>query len=108
LKIRKSPKIICLCGSTRFIDKFHEINLVETLKGNIVLSVGAIARTADGHLNPMVTDDVKTKLDVLHFRKIDLADEVLILNVSGYIGDSTRREIAYAHSIGVGVRYLEC
>ncbi|MDE2105440.1 MAG: hypothetical protein KGL39_49895 [Patescibacteria group bacterium] len=49
----------------------------------------------------------KAALDELHKRKIDLADEVLVLNVGGYIGDSTRSEIEYAHSIGVPVRYLE-
>ena len=49
----------------------------------------------------------KERLDVLHLRKIDLADEVLILNVGGYIGKSTRKELDYALSQGKPVRYLE-
>ena len=50
---------------------------------------------------------MKARLDELHLRKIDLADEVMVLNVGGYIGDSTRREIEYANAHGKPVRYLE-
>lgn len=58
--------------------------------------------------DPQLTDpDTKARLDELHLRKIDLADEVLILNVGGYIGESTRRELAYAQSLGKSVRFLE-
>ena len=55
----------------------------------------------------MVTDEQKVKLDELHLRKIDLADEVLILNVGGYIGESTGRELAYARQHGKTIRFLE-
>jgi hypothetical protein len=44
--------------------------------------------------------------DELHKRKIDLADEVMVLNVGGYIGDSTRSEIEYAVKTGKTVKYL--
>ena len=50
---------------------------------------------------------VKIRLDVLHFRKIDLSDEIFVLNVGGYIGESTSREIEYAKSTGKAVWYLE-
>lgn len=52
-------------------------------------------------------DQLKARLHELHLRKIDLADEVLILNVVGYIGESTARELAYARAEGKRVRYLE-
>lgn len=102
----KRPTIVCLCGSTRFMDTFHEANRRESLAGKIVLTV-EIA-TYSGTTDPQGSNPVlKGQLDELHLRKIDLADEVLVLNVGGYIGDSTRREIAYAKSLGKKVRYWE-
>lgn len=104
------PKIICLCGSTRFIDAFRDANLRETLAGRIVLSIGCDTRT-DAELFADRTDadlaSVKVALDELHKRKIDLADEVLVLNVSGYVGESTRSEIEYAEKLGKPIRWLE-
>lgn len=94
--------IVTLCGSTRFRDAFHHANRELTLAGNIVLAPGVFGH-ADG-IQP--TDEQKTALDALHLRKIDLADEVVIVNVGGYIGDSTRREIAYAEQTGKPIRYL--
>ena len=80
------PKIVCLCGSTRFWRTFQEASLSETLAGNIVLSIGA-ARSADDHDKTFggycpidKYDAVKQQLDELHKRKIELADEVLVLN----------------------------
>lgn len=97
------PKIVCLCGSTRFKEAFEKAMRDETLKGNIVLSVGLF-----GHLEGLdMSGDTKKMLDQLHLRKIDLADEVLILNVGGYIGESTKREEAYAKENKKSVRYLE-
>jgi hypothetical protein len=102
-KDKSTPKVICLCGSTRFKGAYIIANKNETLKGHIVLSVGLF-----GHADkePM-SEETKTMLDELHKRKIDLADEVLILNVGGYIGRSTRSEIAYAQKHGKVVRYYE-
>jgi hypothetical protein len=98
------PTIVCLCGSTRFGEAFRQANLTETLAGRIVLTVGCDFKSDDAlGLSP----DTKERLDDLHMRKIDLADEVLILNVGGYIGESTRRELAYSRSLGKNVRFLE-
>lgn len=88
------PEIVCLCGSTRFADAFRKANRDLTLEGKIVLSVGFFGHDPKEHGE--LTDEIKKNLDELHFRKIDLADWVLFLNVDGYIGDSTRREIAYS------------
>lgn len=96
------PRVVCLCGSTRFGDLFREINLGETLAGRIVLSIGCDTKSDDGL---EITSAQKEMLDELHLRKIDLADEVLIINKDGYIGDSTRRELLYALSLGKGVRF---
>lgn len=96
------PRIVVLCGSTRFRDEFAAVNRAATLSGNIVLAPGVFAH-ADG---TTLTDEQKARLDELHLRKIDLADEVIVVSDrSGYYGDSTRREIAYAEAAGVPVRY---
>ena len=107
---KKYPLVICLCGSTRFYDAFQQANYDLTMQGKIVLSVGFYphATSEAGHGEGVGHDSVeKIALDELHKRKIDLADEVLVLNVGGYIGDSTRSEIEYAKKEGKIVRYLE-
>ncbi len=102
------PIIVCLCGSTRFSEAFHEANLRETLVGKIVLSIGCDFKSdTDLLLAGQLTPEDKERLDELHLRKIDLADEVLILNVGGYVGESTKREIAYAQRHGKYLRWLE-
>ena len=101
---RVFPKIVCLCGSTRFKEEFQQANLEETLKGNIVLSIGCNTKSDVGL---GITEEKKKELDELHKRKIDLADKVLVLNVGGYIGSSTKSEIEYATKHGKPVMYLE-
>lgn len=97
------PTVVCLCGSTRFKDAFEKAAREETLSGKIVLTVGLF-----GHLEGLdMSGDTKKMLDNLHLRKIDLADEILVLNVDGYIGQSTSREIQYATSHNKNIRYLE-
>jgi len=104
------PKVVCLCGSTRFRTAFERAAEDETMRGRIVLTVNVFGNN-DG--NPVktglrfVSEDDKVMLDDLHKRKIDQADEVLVINVNGYIGESTRSEIEYAHSLGLPIRYLE-
>lgn len=106
------PKVICLCGSTRFPEAFELANAHESLLGHIVVGVGLFGHadrpTGAKHLTSDGDEStaVKKLLDELHFRKIDLSDEILVINVGGYIGGSTKREIAYAEREGKGVRYL--
>ena len=97
-------KVITLCGSTRFKEEFLEAQKRLTLEGNIVISVGLFGHSGD---NEVWTDGVKDMLDRQHLAKIDLADEIFVINVGGYIGDSTRREIAYAEFKGKSISYLE-
>ena len=104
------PIVVTLCGSTKFKDYFTHWQLSETLAGKIVLTIGCNMKSDAeifGQLSPEELRLTKARLDVLHFRKIDLSDEILVLNVGGYIGESTEREIEYAKSIGVKVRYSE-
>lgn len=96
-------KVITLCGSTRFKDEFLRVQKELTLKGYIVISVGLFGHSGD---NEVLTDGVKEMLDDMHLAKIDMADEIFIVNPGGYIGKSTAREIAYARSQGKAVRSL--
>ena len=100
------PGIVCFCGSTRFMDAFHEAGWQLTLEGRIVLSIG-VCKHAEHHGGEALGQHVAERLDELHLRKIDLAEWVFILNVDGYIGDSTRRELEYAKSQGKRITFLE-
>ena len=97
-------KVITLCGSTRFKDEFLEAQKRLTLEGNVVISVGLFGHSGD---DEVWTEGVKDMLDRQHLAKIDLADEIFVINVGGYIGESTRREIAYAEFKGKSISYLE-
>ncbi len=103
----ENPRVVTLCGSTRFMEAFHEAGWSETLKGHIVLSVGVSKHLPPDHGGESLGQSVVEMLDELHWRKIDMSDEVLVLNIGGYVGHSTGREIAYAESIGVPIRYIE-
>lgn len=104
-------KVITLCGSTRFKDEFIEAQKKLTLAGNIVISVGLFGHSGDSEVWEGMNEDALTKtkimLDDMHKRKIDMADEIFVINVGGYIGESTRSEIEYARSTGKTVNYLE-
>jgi hypothetical protein len=102
------PRVVCLCGSTRYWEHFRDHGLRFTLEGKIVLSIGICAPDSMVLANPVTREgkEQKTRLDELHKRKIDLADEVFVLDVDGYIGSSTRGEIEYAMKTGKPVVYL--
>ena len=97
-------KVVTLCGSTKFKDAFIQAQKKLTLEGCIVISVGLFGHSGD---QEVFTEGVKEMLDDMHKRKIDMADEIFVINVGGYIGSSTRSEIEYAHRTGKAVTYLE-
>ena len=97
-------KVITFCGSTKFKDAFLSSQKRLTLEGSIVISVGLFGHSGD---EEVWTEGTKEMLDDMHLRKIDLADEIFVINVGGYIGESTRKEIEYAVATGKTVRYLE-
>lgn len=104
-------KVITLCGSTRFKDQFMEAQKRLTLEGNIVISVGLFGHAGDQEvwdgMDEGTLSKTKEMLDDMHKRKIDMADEIYVINVGGYIGDSTRSEIQYAEEHGKNVRYYQ-
>lgn len=106
----KFPKIICLCGSTRFTDDMLVKQWQLTKAGYIVLSWCALPDWYFSGLDTAHIGDqegVKEIVDEIHMRKIDLAAEILVMNIDGYIGESTCDEINYAVAHGKPVRYLE-
>jgi hypothetical protein len=103
----KFPTVVCLCGSTRFLEQFREAEKQETLAGRIVLSIGVAVRDSDPFWADKDQVQVKEELDWLHKRKIDMSNEILVINVDGYYGDSTRSEIEYAQKTGKPIRWWE-
>ena len=93
----EQPEIVCICGSARFVTEMRAANSEQTLAGVIVV--------APSEADESPTPEQKTVLDALHLRKIDLADRVLVVNPGGYVGESTRREIAYARAAGKPVAF---
>ena len=108
---KKKYPVITLCGSTRFKDAFLREQKRLTLEGNIVISVGLFGHSGDNEVWEQMPEDTRTKtkemLDDMHKRKIDLSDEIFVINVGGYIGESTASEIEYAMKTGKTVKYLE-
>lgn len=104
-------KVITLCGSTRFKAEFMEMQKRLTLDGNIVISVGLFGHSGDNEVWENMDEGTLTKtkemLDDIHKRKIDMSDEIFVINVGGYIGESTKSEIEYAKRHGKTVHYLE-
>ena len=104
-------KVITLCGSTRFKEQFMEAQKRLTLEGNIVISVGLFGHAGDQEvwdgMDEGTLSKTKEMLDDMHKRKIDMADEIYVINVGGYIGDSTRSEIRYAEEHGKTVLYYQ-
>jgi hypothetical protein len=97
-------KVITLCGSTKFKEEFMEAQKQLTLQGNLVISVGLFGHSGD---NEVWTEGTKEMLDDMHKRKIDMADEIFVINKNGYIGSSTKSEIEYAYKTGKKINYLE-
>ncbi len=99
----EQPEVVCLCGSTRFKDEFVSEQERLTMEGKIFVTVGIFGHADDIEFS----EGEKEMLDELHKRKIDLADRIHVINVDGYVGDSTKSEIEYARDTGTEVTFLE-
>ena len=109
--VKPPPKIICICGSTRFAD-LHAIARWEFEKdGSAIclminyLPAGYFEGFGNNHYGEKFGN--KEVLDELHFRKIEMANEIYVINKNGYIGESTRNEIEYGKKLGKPIKYLE-
>ena len=97
------PKIVTLCGSTRFEEKFRILNEYFTMRGYIVLAPGVFAHSRDIQIS--AAD--KARLDELHKEKIEMSDFIIVICPNGYIGESTRSEIEYAVAHNKRIYYME-
>lgn len=93
--------VVTLCGSMRFRDEFARLDAELTLAGHVVLTPAALDPGTD------LSAEDRARLGRIHLQKIAMSDEVLIVNVGGYVGEATRREIEFARSRGLTVRFLE-
>lgn len=94
-------RIITLCGSTKFKKQFEEANAALTLQGNVVISLGFFEQSE----GMTITSEQAALFEQIHYRKIDLSDEIFVIDVNGYIGESTAKEIEYAKKHGKSVRF---
>ena len=101
VQIYNLPKVVCLCGSTRFKNEFFNVHKRLTLEGFITLPPAVFSKSGD-----VVNDDQQQNLFNLQLQKIEIADILFVVNVNGYIGDSTRKEIEFAIQHGKKVEYL--
>lgn len=103
-------KVITLCGSTKFKEQFMEAQKELTLNGFIVISPCIFKHSEDDIEVIEVFDKwdnkIMTTLEDMHKQRIDMADEIFVINYKGYIGDSTKSEIEYAMKQGKGIRYM--
>ena len=105
----RRPKIICICGSSRFVGQMAVKAWELEKTGVIVFSLHLLPQWYEGvqEHHQAESENVAHILDELHLRKIDLSDEVLVMNVGGYIGKRTAIEIAYAKQHQKPIVYLE-
>ena len=101
MNIINPPKIVTLCGSTRFKKEFEEATRLLSIEGKIVLSVACFTHTD----KIQTTEEQKILFDKLHKQKIDMSDEIFVIDIGDYIGDSTQEEIEYARNLGKTIKY---
>lgn len=101
------PEIVCLCGALKFMDTFRAKEYEFEMKGVIVLGPSFKPGVAEQSGTAGCTPDEKVMLDKLHKHKIDISNRVYVINVGGYIGESTRSEIEHARKRGIPVEFME-
>lgn len=100
--VKNNYNIITLCGSIRFKTEFMRVQEELTLDGNIVFTPNFF-----NNLKDEMNIETKKMLDEMHRQKIDMSNEIYVINFGGYIGESTKSEIEYAKANGKKISYLE-
>ena len=99
----KKYNIITLCGSIKFKDEFMKIQEKLILDGNIVFTPNFFNNVRKEDID----EKMKKMLDEMHKQKIDMSDEIYVINLGGYIGESTKAEIEKKKKKGKKISYLE-
>ena len=100
--LKDKYNVITLCGSIRFKNEFMKVQEELTLDGNIVFTPNFF-----NNLKGEINAETKKMLDEMHRQKIDMSNEIYVINCGGYIGESTKSEIEYAKANGKMISYLE-
>lgn len=100
--VKYKYNVITLCGSIRFKNEFMKVQEELTLDGNIVFTPNFF-----NNLKGEINAETKKMLDEMHRQKIDMSNEIYVINCGGYIGESTKSEIEYAKANGKKISYLE-
>lgn len=101
--VNNKYNIITLCGSIKFKTEFIKVQEELTLNGNIVFTPNFFNNFKKNEINI----EMKKMLDEMHRQKIDMSNEIYVINFWGYIGESTKSEIEYAKANGKKISYLE-
>jgi len=102
------PQIITLCGSSRFTAEMAVIAWGLEKEGNIVFGLHLLPAPYSQQPDHQAEfEGVAAQMNELHRRKIDMSDRILVVNIGGYIGEDTRREIEYTRGLGKPVVFLE-
>lgn len=104
MKETPRPSIVCICGSTRYPWSLRQAVKRETASGKIVLSSGLNTRVDD--LTGIEVKVTIVDLQIMHLHKIDMADEVLIMNIEPLLGEHTAIELEYARLKGKKIRFM--
>ena len=103
--------VVTLCGSAKYKDQFIKIQKELTLKGYIVFSLGFFGQLCEDEAITSLGDNAMTRIKCMlmdmHKTKIDMSDEIFVINPNGYIGNSTWTEICYAYKKGKAIIFLE-
>lgn len=100
--VKDKYNVITLCGSIKFENEFMKVQEKLTLDGNIVFTPNFF-----NNLKGEINAETKKMLDEMHRQKIDISNEIYVINCGGYIGESTKSEIEYAKANGKKISYLE-
>ncbi len=97
------PTVVTICGSSRYKNEHLAMCQRETLMGNIALGMGFFH-----HEDKVpITEEIKRKLDILQGKKIDMSDEILVVNPHGYVGESTKKAIVHAIARSKPIRWTD-
>lgn len=96
----KKMKVITICGSLKFKNEMFDIAGRMSFEGNCVLMPIFTAFT-----NNNITEEQISKLKEAHFKRIELSDVILVVNVNNYVGNSTKSEIEYAKKLDKEIVY---
>ena len=100
--MNETRKIVTVLGSTKFRDEIKKFALLQTALFHELILFAPFAKEEIPDL-----EKIREELEIQHFQKIRMADEIVVFNKNGYIGESTKLEIEYAKSINKPIRYYE-